>query len=74
MSTDQVDFKLTGPETRTQKVTKFEKMIEMTTTAVVVMKNKSKVQEKNRVFNLHTTWEFVCMQINNRIFQHIAQN
>lgn len=36
--------------------------------AVVAVKNKSKVQGNNWVFNLHTTWEFACMQMNNRIF------
>lgn len=33
----------------------------MNTIAVVVMNDKSEVQEKNQVFNLHTMWEFVCM-------------
>lgn len=44
----------------------------MTIMVAVVTKNKSKIQKNNGVFTLHTTWEFVCVQINSSIFQKLG--
>lgn len=66
MSADHLDFKLSGPQTRTPEVTKFEKKIRDDYLAVVVIKSSgcSGKQCSGKQWSLHPAHHVrICLHI-----------